>query len=87
MFFRNLRYCSADNLILGNYMRNRTLVDFDRVVVFGGGYGLGRVFLLFSFLGFRLTGIVIIIDNGGSTGRIRRLEGGIVWGDMRNCFN
>src|SRR5690606_33367671 len=26
-------------------------------------------------------------DNGGSTGRIRRSEGGIAWGDMRNCLN
>jgi uncharacterized cofD-like protein len=26
-------------------------------------------------------------DNGGSTGRIRRSEGGIAWGDTRNCLN
>ncbi|MGQ7112698.1 2-phospho-L-lactate transferase CofD family protein, partial [Escherichia sp. TWPC-MK] len=34
-----------------------------------------------------LTGIVTTTDNGGSTGRIRRSEGGIAWGDMRNCLN
>ncbi len=38
-------------------------------------------------LGSRLTGIVTTTDNGGSTGRIRRAEGGIAWGDMRNCLN
>ena len=38
-------------------------------------------------LGSRLTGIVTTTDNGGSTGRIRRSEGGIAWGDMRNCLN
>ena len=30
-----------------------------------------------SSLGSRLTGIVTTTDNGGSTGRIRRSEGGI----------
>lgn len=26
-------------------------------------------------------------DNGGSTGRIRHCQGGIAWGDTRNCIN
>ena len=67
-------------------MRNRTLADLDRVVALGGGHGLGRVLSSLSSLGSRLTGIVTT-DNGGSTGRIRRSEGGIAWGDMRNCLN
>lgn len=66
---------------------NRTLADLDRVVAIGGGHGLGRVMSSLSFLGSRLTGIVTTTDNGGSTGRIRRSEGGIAWGDMRNCLN
>lgn len=52
-----------------------------------GGHGLGRVLSSLSSLGSRLTGIVTTTDNGGSTGRIRRSEGGIAWGDMRNCLN
>ena len=68
-------------------MRNRTLADLDRVVAMGGGHGLGRVMSSLSLLGSRLTGIVTTTDNGGSTGRIRRSEGGIAWGDMRNCLN
>ncbi|SMG43537.1 uridine diphosphate-N-acetylglucosamine-binding protein YvcK [Cedecea sp. NFIX57] len=68
-------------------MRNRTLADLDRVVALGGGHGLGRVMSSLSTLGSRLTGIVTTTDNGGSTGRIRRSEGGIAWGDMRNCLN
>lgn len=68
-------------------MRNRTLADLDRVVALGGGHGLGRVMSCLSSLGSRLTGIVTTTDNGGSTGRIRRAEGGIAWGDMRNCLN
>jgi uncharacterized cofD-like protein len=68
-------------------MRNRTLADLNRIVALGGGHGLGRVMSSLSFLGSRLTGIVTTTDNGGSTGRIRRSEGGIAWGDMRNCLN
>ncbi|NDL62803.1 uridine diphosphate-N-acetylglucosamine-binding protein YvcK [Acerihabitans arboris] len=68
-------------------MRNRTLADLDRVVALGGGHGLGRVMSSLSSLGSRLTGIVTTTDNGGSTGRIRQSEGGIAWGDTRNCLN
>ena len=68
-------------------MRNRTFADLDRVVALGGGHGLGRVMSSLSSLGSRLTGIVTTTDNGGSTGRIRRSEGGIAWGDLRNCLN
>ena len=64
-------------------MRNRTFADLDRVVALGGGHGLGRVMSSLSSLGSRLTGIVTTTDNGGSTGRIRRSEGGIAWGDTR----
>lgn len=68
-------------------MRTRTFAALDRVVALGGGHGLGRVMSSLSSLGSRLTGIVTTTDNGGSTGRIRRSEGGIAWGDMRNCLN
>ena len=68
-------------------MRSRTLADLNRIVALGGGHGLGRVMSSLSFLGSRLTGIVTTTDNGGSTGRIRRSEGGIAWGDTRNCLN
>ncbi len=47
----------------------------------------GRTLSALSYLGTRLTGIVTTTDNGGSTGRIRKDEGGIAWGDMRNCIN
>ncbi|MEY0302448.1 uridine diphosphate-N-acetylglucosamine-binding protein YvcK [Providencia manganoxydans] len=68
-------------------MPNSSLTDFRHVVALGGGHGLGRVMSSLSSLGSRLTGIVTTTDNGGSTGRIRRAEGGIAWGDMRNCLN
>ncbi|TKI07409.1 uridine diphosphate-N-acetylglucosamine-binding protein YvcK [Martelella alba] len=68
-------------------MRNPTLAQLQRVVALGGGHGLGRAMSALSFLGPRLTGIVATTDNGGSTGRIRHAQGGIAWGDTRNCLN
>ncbi|QIR06577.1 YvcK family protein [Salinivibrio costicola] len=58
-----------------------------RIVAIGGGHGLGRVLSALSEHGSRVTGIVTTTDNGGSTGRIRACQGGIAWGDMRNCLN
>lgn len=58
-----------------------------RIVAIGGGHGLGRVMSSLSFMKERLTGIVTTTDNGGSTGRIRQQQGGIAWGDLRNCLN
>lgn len=56
------------------------------VVAIGGGHGLGRVLSSLSFLEKRLTGIVTTTDNGGSTGRLRKRDSGIAWGDLRNCL-
>lgn len=63
------------------------LNSLNHVVAIGGGHGLGRVMSALNFLGSRLTGIVTTTDNGGSTGRIRTQQGGIAWGDLRNCLN
>ncbi|MGL5292132.1 MAG: uridine diphosphate-N-acetylglucosamine-binding protein YvcK [Vibrionaceae bacterium] len=57
------------------------------IVAIGGGHGLGRILSSLSHYNERLTGIVTTTDNGGSTGRIRACQGGIAWGDMRNCIN
>ncbi|WDI78508.1 uridine diphosphate-N-acetylglucosamine-binding protein YvcK [Candidatus Purcelliella pentastirinorum] len=66
---------------------NIYLKNLNRVVALGGGHGLGRVMSSLSYLGSKLTGIVVTSDNGGSSGRIRQSEGGIAWGDLRNCLN
>lgn len=65
--------------------RHSHLTDLS-VVALGGGHGLGRVLSALSFLRENLTGIVATTDNGGSTGRIRSQQGGIAWGDLRNCL-
>ncbi|SHG01883.1 conserved hypothetical protein, cofD-related [Vibrio gazogenes DSM 21264] len=58
-----------------------------KIVAIGGGHGLGRVLAAIRDFGPNATGIVATTDNGGSTGRIRHCQGGIAWGDTRNCIN
>ncbi|UJF18704.1 uridine diphosphate-N-acetylglucosamine-binding protein YvcK [Vibrio sp. SS-MA-C1-2] len=58
-----------------------------KIVAIGGGHGLGRVLASLSHYEENITGIVTTTDNGGSTGRIRDCQGGIAWGDTRNCIN
>ncbi|HEY7866443.1 MAG TPA: YvcK family protein [Psychromonas sp.] len=58
-----------------------------KIVAIGGGHGLGRILSALKGIGGNATGIVTTTDNGGSTGRIRHCQGGIAWGDTRNCIN
>ncbi len=64
-----------------------TLHQDKKVVAIGGGHGLGRMLAALKDFGSNATGIVTTTDNGGSTGRIRQCQGGIAWGDTRNCIN
>lgn len=59
----------------------------NKIVALGGGHGLGRMLAALRDFGSNATGIVATTDNGGSTGRIRQCQGGIAWGDTRNCIN
>ena len=72
---------------LMRHSRHEYLDEVKQVVAIGGGHGLGRIMSALSFMKERLTGIVTTTDNGGSTGRIRIEQGGIAWGDLRNCLN
>ncbi|OAJ94045.1 YvcK family protein [Vibrio bivalvicida] len=64
-----------------------TIYASKKVVAVGGGHGLGRMLAALKDFGSNATGIVATTDNGGSTGRIRNCQGGIAWGDTRNCIN
>ncbi|MGY5709775.1 YvcK family protein [Vibrio cincinnatiensis] len=64
-----------------------SLYEHKKVVAIGGGHGLGRMLAALKVFGANATGIVTTTDNGGSTGRIRHCQGGIAWGDTRNCIN
>ena len=64
-----------------------------RVAALGGGTGLAALLrALKSEAGrsrdpWKLTGIVTVSDNGGSSGRLRAELGGIPPGDLRNCLS
>lgn len=64
-----------------------------RVVAIGGGTGLAALLRALkpeagrSRDPWRLTGIVTVSDNGGSSGRLRAELGGIPPGDLRNCLS
>ncbi len=64
-----------------------TIYSTKKIVAIGGGHGLGRMLAALKDFGSNATGIVTTTDNGGSTGRIRHCQGGIAWGDTRNCVN
>ncbi|WP_299013646.1 uridine diphosphate-N-acetylglucosamine-binding protein YvcK [uncultured Photobacterium sp.] len=68
-------------------MTSTTHLGNASIVAIGGGHGLGRILSALSAYGSQVTGIVTTTDNGGSTGRIRACQGGIAWGDTRNCIN
>ncbi|WP_291271080.1 uridine diphosphate-N-acetylglucosamine-binding protein YvcK [Geothrix sp.] len=63
-----------------------------KVVALGGGTGLAALLRALkreagrSREPWRLTGIVTVSDNGGSSGRLRDELGGLPPGDLRNCL-
>ncbi len=59
----------------------------NKVVAIGGGHGLPQVLKAFSYLGSNLSAIVTTTDNGGSSGRLRKVNKSIAWGDIRNCIS
>lgn len=54
-----------------------------KVVALGGGHGLAASLSALRRLPTRLTGIVTVADNGGSSGRLRAELGGLPPGDLR----
>lgn len=58
-------------------------VDGVRVVALGGGHGLAASLSALRLLDTRLTGIVTVADNGGSSGRLRDELGVLPPGDLR----
>lgn len=57
-----------------------------RAVAVGGGTGLPRVLSALLALGFDVTAVVTMADDGGSSGLLRRDLGILPPGDVRNCL-
>jgi uncharacterized cofD-like protein len=57
-----------------------------KIVVIGGGTGLGTILRGLKEITPQLTAIVTVADDGGSSGRLRREFGILPPGDIRNCL-
>jgi uncharacterized cofD-like protein len=56
------------------------------VVALGGGYGLSTTLRAARRYASRITGVVSVADDGGSSGRLRRAFGIPAPGDLRRCL-
>lgn len=57
-----------------------------RVVALGGGHGLATTLAAARLYAGRLTAIVSVADDGGSSGRLREIAGIPAPGDLRRCL-
>ncbi len=57
-----------------------------KIVVIGGGTGLGTILRGLKEVSSNLTAIVTVADDGGSSGRLSREFGILPPGDIRNCL-
>lgn len=56
------------------------------IVVLGGGHGQATVLRGLKEISYKLTAVVTVADDGGSSGRIREGLGILPPGDIRNCL-
>lgn len=71
---------------LNSFMRQRMLAAGPNVVVIGGGTGLSTVLRGLKHRTSRITAIVTVSDDGGSSGRLATEKGILPPGDIRNCL-
>ena len=64
----------------------RLLERGPRIVAVGGGHGLSTLLRGLKIYTRRLTAIVTVADDGGSSGRLRESFGILPPGDIRNCL-
>ncbi|WP_376791725.1 uridine diphosphate-N-acetylglucosamine-binding protein YvcK [Thermoflexus sp.] len=66
--------------------RHRQRERGPRIVVIGGGTGQSTLLRGLKAMSARLTAVVTVADDGGSSGRLRREMGLLPPGDFRNCL-
>lgn len=66
--------------------RLRSLMRGPKIVVVGGGTGLGTILRGLKHVTANLTAIVTVADDGGSSGRLRSEFGMLPPGDIRSCL-
>lgn len=78
---RNPKEAIVDRLIA-----HHTLNRGPKLVAIGGGTGLSTLLRGLKKYSANITAIVTVADDGGSSGRLRREQGMLPPGDIRNCL-
>ncbi len=76
----------GDPRLVEMIVAQRHLQRGPKIVVLGGGTGLGTLLRGLKKISTNLTAIVTVFDDGGSSGRLRREQGVLPPGDIRNCL-
>jgi uncharacterized cofD-like protein len=76
----------GDPRLVGMILQQRQLQRGPKIVVLGGGTGLSTLLRGLKKLSTNLTAVVTVFDDGGSSGRLRREQGILPPGDIRNCL-
>lgn len=82
-FWQVLTWSPGDT---GESAAEKVLQQGPKIVVVGGGSGLGTILRGLKKITSNLTAIVTVADDGGSSGRIRKEFGILPPGDIRNCL-
>ncbi|WP_017324204.1 gluconeogenesis factor YvcK family protein [Synechococcus sp. PCC 7336] len=72
--------------LVDKLLTNKRLRRGPKIVVVGGGTGLSTLLRGLKHYSSKITAVVTVADDGGSSGRLRREIGGLPPGDIRNCL-
>ena len=72
--------------VVGTIETHRRRQSGPRVVAIGGGHGLAMLLRGLKKYTHRITAVVTVADDGGSSGRLRESLGIIPPGDLRKCL-
>jgi len=76
----------GDPRLVEMILQQRQLQRGPKIVVLGGGTGLSTLLRGLKKVSTNLTAVVTVFDDGGSSGRLRREQGVLPPGDIRNCL-
>jgi uncharacterized cofD-like protein len=76
----------GDPRLVEMILQQRQLQRGPKIVVLGGGTGLSTLLRGLKKVSTNLTAVVTVFDDGGSSGRLRREQGILPPGDIRNCL-
>jgi uncharacterized cofD-like protein len=76
----------GDEELIDRLLNHRRLHRGPKIVAIGGGTGLSNLLRGLKDYSAKITAIVTVADDGGSSGRLRREIGVLPPGDIRNCL-